>query len=403
MAHIHSHSNSAKRDMTKRDNHDSALQHLIEDIQLIRADVQRSIEFFDKMFQEIVNFKYTSVLYATYDEKLAEIIQPIVEEVCNTIKSIEFRIGQAAIEQLDSYENVNMGTTLFELYLVLQRFICLGQGITPGETNFKLNEYYKWFSPGVQNWLDISAFKACTRIQKAIELDKLVPVDDSVKYSSSAVDTLAIFYQIKIFWQQLAWPDTEGSFIFVSKIVDDICTCCNFYAEQMAKRVDGMGSFETVYEKSFEVTREWCLAINNIDYIRQSLSPFMNEFGIEDIISALSDLRSPADADRCNETLKNVIANAVDTQENQIYNLIQYVAQKMGPPMKKFLAEGAEFVNQGSNSMDRLLLYMESSLTVLHEELNQQNFEKMLDSIWTELANILDELIKSNLDVSIKM
>lgn len=120
---------------------------------------------------------------------------------------------------------------------------------------------------------------AC-RIEKAIELDQLIAVDNSVKYSSSAVDTLAIFYQIKIFWQQLDWPDVEGSYIFVGKIVDDICRCCVFYADRMSIRVEGLGDIQSVYENKFEVTREWCLAINNIDYIRQSLSPFIkvNEF-----------------------------------------------------------------------------------------------------------------------------
>lgn len=112
-------------------------------------------------------------------------------------------------------------------------------------------------------------------MEKAIELDQLAPVDETVKYSSSAVDTLAIFYQIKTFWQQLDWPDIEGSYMFVSKIVDDICRCCIFYADRMSVRVAGLGEIQNVYENKFEVTPEWCLAINNIDYIRQSLSPFV--------------------------------------------------------------------------------------------------------------------------------
>lgn len=116
------------------------------------------------------------------------------------------------------------------------------------------------------------------RIEKAIELDKLIAVDETVKYSSSAVDTLAIFYQIKIFWQQLDWPDVEGCYMFVSKIIDDICRCCEFYANRMSMRVEGLGDIQTVYENRFEITREWCLAINNIDYIRQSLTPFVKVF-----------------------------------------------------------------------------------------------------------------------------
>jgi hypothetical protein len=48
----------------------------------------------------------------------------------------------------------------------------------------------------VAQWLDIALYKALQRIKKAVEIDHLVPVDSSVKYSSSAVDTLAIFYQV---------------------------------------------------------------------------------------------------------------------------------------------------------------------------------------------------------------
>lgn len=81
-------------------------------------------------------------------------------------------------------------------------------------------DFYQWFERGVTHWLDISVIKALNRIQKAIDLDQLHAVDETVKYSSSAVDTLAIFYQIKIFWQQLDWPEIEGSYTFVAKIVN---------------------------------------------------------------------------------------------------------------------------------------------------------------------------------------
>lgn len=83
-----------------------------------------------------------------------------------------------------------------------------------------IKNFYIWFNEGVGQWLEIAAFKALTRIEKAIDLDQFVPVDSSVKYSSSAIDTLQIFYQIKIFWQQLNWPDVEGSYIFMAKIID---------------------------------------------------------------------------------------------------------------------------------------------------------------------------------------
>lgn len=100
-------------------------------------------------------------------------------------------------------------------------FSRLGQGLNETDWNsYAISKFHSWFFGGVAQWLDIAAYKALTRIEKAVELDALNQVDSTVKYSSSGVDTLTIFYQIKIFWQQLSWPDVEGCYTFVGKIVD---------------------------------------------------------------------------------------------------------------------------------------------------------------------------------------
>jgi hypothetical protein len=69
--------------------------------------------------------------------------------------------------------------------------------LCPEDSNaFLIHNFHVWFHAGVAQWLDIALYKALQRIKKAVEIDHLVPVDGSVKYSSSAVDTLAIFYQV---------------------------------------------------------------------------------------------------------------------------------------------------------------------------------------------------------------
>lgn len=393
---IHISENTAEGGKVRADDDEARLQHIIKLIQLIRADLQRAIEYYDKIFQETMNFQYARTLYSYYESKLAAFIEPIVIDVSRNIKRID--IPRDETEQLESHQEINMGTTLFELYLVLKRFVVLGTALNPGETNYAIAKYHNWFTAGVMHWLDISVYKALTRIEKAIDLDQLVPVDDSVKYSSSAVDTLAIFYQIKIFWQQLAWPDAEGAYMFVGKIVDDICRCCVFYADKMSDRVEGLGEVRNMYEKKFEVTQEWCLAINNIDYVRQSLEPFVKELGVEEIISKLADYKSPVEAQRCDDTLKAVIENAMDTERNKILELVEMVAKKMSPMMQRFLTEGAEHIQQDSNSLDRLMMYLEESLKMLHQELNEWNFQRILDAIWAELASILYQLVERNLE-----
>ena len=70
--------------------------------------------------------------------------------------------------------------------------------VTSDKENLKLNRFYVWFATAVCRWLDIALYKAMIRIGKAIALDSLQPIDSLVKFSSSAVDTVTVFYQVTL-------------------------------------------------------------------------------------------------------------------------------------------------------------------------------------------------------------
>ncbi|XP_072393128.1 protein unc-13 homolog 4B isoform X4 [Diabrotica undecimpunctata] len=373
------------------------LQNMIQIIQLIRSDLQKAIEFYDKLFQETVNFQYAKALYVFYQAKLSTFCEPEVVEICKSLKKLNY--GYDQIDGDFSMDPLSEGTSLFELYLAVQRFHTLGVGLCPADCDsFHIKNFHEWFHGGVAQWLDIAVFKALQRIEKAVELDQLVHVDNTVKYSSSAVDTLTIFYQVKVFWQQLNWPDVESCYTFIAKIIDDICRCSVFYADKMAARVDGLGDTQDIYEKRFEVTNEWCLAINNIDYVRETLEPFTRDLGMSEVIEKICDLKSPLDGQRCEQTLENVIANAIDTVRNKIIELLETVVNKMAPSMKRLLIEGAELCDQDSNSMDRLMMYVDNNLCTLHRELNDENFNRTLEIVWNMLADTLEDIIQTNVD-----
>lgn len=102
------------------------------------------------------------MVYKVYDRKLETHVRSIVVDICKT-----------KIERLDlldrddmkhnRYEEINMLTTLFELYLLLKRFSVLGSALCPNVTDFLMKDYYEWFANGVAHWLDISLYKALTR------------------------------------------------------------------------------------------------------------------------------------------------------------------------------------------------------------------------------------------------
>ncbi|XP_063362418.1 protein unc-13 homolog 4B isoform X3 [Cydia amplana] len=406
---VHILDNNECKDKTE----ESRLQHLIRVIQLVRSDLQRAIEYHDRVFIEVMNFPYSKALYGLYESKIASLVEPEVVEVCKSLKRLNYNEGSRSSVHLAggldgatglgaprvADEPLAMGTTLFELYLALQRFLTLGQGLNETDwSSYAISKFHWWFFGGVAQWLDIAAYKALTRIEKAVDLDPLTVIDSSVKYSSSAVDTLQIFYQIKIFWTQLAWPDVEGSYTFVAKIIDDICRCCVFYSDRMSGRVDNAGRVSTVFEERFEVTSEWCVAINNIDYVRQSLEPFVEELGMDDIIQRLCECKSPVEAQRCKDTLQCVIANAIDTVKNKIVEILEIMVKKMMPSITRFLMEGAELLHQDCSSMDRVMRYLEANLDTLYQQLNNDNFSRTLDIVWEQLGEVLYELIQANLE-----
>ncbi|XP_074096629.1 C2 and C2B_Munc13-like domain-containing protein staccato isoform X2 [Cotesia typhae] len=380
------------------DSDDDALKYQIKVIQLIRADLQHAMEIYDRMFIKKINFPYARTLYIMYEKRISDMCMVIIEDVCLRLKRIE-------VDSTDEVE-LTLGTTLFELYLTLQRYATLSNMFClDGIDHMKIQSYHEWFRAGVSHWLDISVYKALKRIERAVEFDTLQSVDSSVQYSSSAVDTLTIFYQIKVFWTQLAWPDVEGSYTFIAKIIDDICKCTISYADMMASKaekvdqqIQSLDNNSSVYDKKFEVSNAWCFAINNIDYIRTSIGPLTHDLGLQDIIDSLSENKTQQEADRCRQTLELLINNTMDTVKNKIIELLEVVANKMQPAMSRYLMEGAELIDTTSNAMDRLLQYLDTNITVLHDNLNEDNFERVLLVIWEIMSETLYKLVYANLE-----
>jgi len=58
------------------------------------------------------------------------------------------------------------------------------------QSEHNLNNYCDWFRPTLIRWLQMSRGRTLDRIRRAVELDKAKAVDDIVKHTSSAVDTI---------------------------------------------------------------------------------------------------------------------------------------------------------------------------------------------------------------------
>lgn len=340
--------------------------------------------------------KYTPIRLNYYAQQLRKIVQMTVENACSRLKKITLpKHG----DNKPTSENgeVNMGTSLFELYLIFKEFESHRLAmISDSSSNAKSKDFHKWFINGVTHWLDISVYKAIKRIEKAIELDKLLPADVTVKYSTSAIDTLAIFYQIETFWHQLNWPDIDGSYAFLTKIVDGICHCCVFYADAMLFRMENLQKDQYVTEKKVNVTTEWCLAINNIEHIKHSLPAAVKELKLNEVIKKLQDHRGPDEAARHDQTLKQLVTNHEKILDKKLSSLIESLVKKICSTLAPLLLTAGENLHQDANLLDQLMTYFEESLKKMDTELTETNFKCILAVLWTQLLANANALIQGN-------
>lgn len=84
-----------------------------------------------------MSFPYSKALYGVYEDKIASLVEPEVTQVCKNLKRLRYSEGSTNTVYLAGglngetglgapevgSEPLAMGTTLFELYLALQRFL----------------------------------------------------------------------------------------------------------------------------------------------------------------------------------------------------------------------------------------------------------------------------------------
>lgn len=73
----------------------------------------------------------------------------------------------------------------------------------------------------------------------------------------------------------------------------------------------------------------------------------------------------------------------------------------MSPEMSKFLIEGGEVINTNNTHLENLMQYLDENLCTLNDELNEENFQRILDIMVDQIATIMFNLIQNNLEVKI--
>lgn len=368
------------------------LRKLVTITDLAMSCLKQAISTHDKIFQEHFHFPYAKELYKLYKKELSDLVEPSVITASKSMKLVKFNDGM----EEGSCDNISLttGASLFQLYLSLQHFSGLGKILFPEDSEVSdSHSFYHWFYRAALQWLYISSYKAHHGIKKAIDLDQFTLVDRTDEYSSSAIDTLNVFEQIRIFWKLLAWPDLEVAFTIATNLIDDICNCAAFYADKISEKVEKMCETGSSEENNFKVKREWCVAVRNVIFVQQSVQTTVTDFGLEAIVTSLVHDGDCNSAENCRQTIKMILGNGNSIVCSKIQEMLDRAAEKMMPTINRLMMQ----LNKEQNNVDELMKYLDDTLCVLSTHLSSDNFRHILNKIWRNVSDSVCSFMENNL------
>lgn len=106
-------------------------------------------------------------------------------------------------------------------------------------------------------------------------MDELCEGEKIVRHSTSSVDIASVIYQLKEFWRLLSWPDINTGVHFEAQFIDAACSTAICYSDLVHQQLIDSGYYEQ--QGSFKVTDEFCVAVNNLEYVRRALSEFHSD------------------------------------------------------------------------------------------------------------------------------
>ncbi|ESO87159.1 hypothetical protein LOTGIDRAFT_91451, partial [Lottia gigantea] len=365
----------------------SQAKSLLDLTNTLNSDIHMALHYYNKVFQEHVSVDYFHIVYRHLDKLLGD-------ELHQDLKTILKKSGCDKEILPNELDDANAsGTSLFELYLAIQEFTKYSSHLPHKDRHgLNISQYFEWFRCAVSRWLCIARQKSFKRIRKAVELDKVTQMDMSVKYSTSAVDVCCCFVQITDFWKQLSWPDYVGAFPFVLKLTEDICEGAELYADLVHEKLIKAGYYDE--EGQFDVTEQLCITINNIEQVRRALKPLPETLNFHEIKKAVEV--SNGEHKTQGQTLNNLIKKADDMMVRKIKQVVERVADKMRPDIKKdvFHLNWAPESVPADDAIGDLLEYLDTNLLTLNNNLLKTNFDRILESIWVEVMEEFQEVME---------
>ncbi|RXM32505.1 BAI1-associated protein 3 [Acipenser ruthenus] len=300
------------------------------------------------------------------EDSAADDVSAAMERVCGTLELEGTKMTQT------------MGETLFELYITLKALKQYREFLPLKDAKaLALCGFHEWFKTSIHKWLQIVHEKSCDRIRKAVEVDKLEHVDALSKHSSSAVDVTTCFNQVKEFWVQLAWPDSAGAFIFVTRLTADVCSAAVCYSELIKRKIERSQHGQ----ENKHLTNQLCIALNNIEHVRKFLGNLPRDMDWKSLEVAMQESCGPEGKEQVQKTLNAQLLSIDLDLQREVKRMIAHLTDKAVSPLMK---------------------YLDDTLVILSESLVKANLDRVLQGLWTLLLKLILDTVAENRGVSVE-
>ncbi|XP_036943560.1 BAI1-associated protein 3 [Acanthopagrus latus] len=364
------------------------LKRLVQVVDCVCVDVQRAQNIYNKLFYSAVKVDFLSLSYRQLEKQVADDVSVAMERVCGTLEQESSRLTQT------------MGETIFELFMSLKTLKGFREFLPLKDTKMlALTGFHNWFKSSIHKWLQIVHDRSCDRIRKAVETDKLDPVQQA-KHSSSAVEVTACFSQVREIWLQLAWPDSAGAFIFITRLTDNFCSEAVCYSEMITRKIERNQLGRD--HKSFTV--QLCIALNNTEHVRVFLGHLPRDLDWQGVERAMEESCGVEGKEQVYKALNGQLFNMDLDLQREAKRLIAQLTDKMLPELRRYIQHislSPDSINN-DDAVSPLMKYLQDTMVILTEHLVKENLTRVLQSMWELLLRMILDAVAENRGVQVE-
>ncbi|XP_058532680.1 protein unc-13 homolog D isoform X1 [Ochotona princeps] len=342
-----------------------ALLGLVQDV---LGDLHQCLRTWNKIFHNVLRIDLFSTAFWELQGLVAKQAQDHMATVCSPVSP-------------------EVGESLFQLYVSLKELCQLGPLPSERDRVPALDGFHCWFQPAIPSWLQKTYSVALERVQRAVQMDQLVPLGELTKHSTSAVDLSTCFAQISHTARQLDWPDPEEAFMITVKFVEDTCRLALVYCSLIKARARELSAGQKDQSQAADML---CVVVNNMEQLRLVIDRLPSQLAWEALEQRVGAVLEQG---QLQNTLHAQLQSALAGLGHEIRTGVRTLAEQLEAGIAMHIQKLVSVRDSvlPEDAILPLMKFLEVKLCYMNTNLVQENFSSLLSLLWTHTLVVLVE------------